>query len=221
MSSDRAVTLADYTAAFETWATVAPLGAEERVLLASALAVLPTFLRGDDVRPVAVYCAAFDAYLSGRADRSDPAGAYCGTLRTRISKSCLLDRLLYVGEPLSATPCPLHKGKWSGLHTTHCPHGCDMACGCTSGWIPTPALLAEAAEAQAARVPAVAQKLVTIFAKRLPAGAVVGEGAGEVVVYVPARAKLKAAALPGMIEGVPVRVVRVRKLLPAAKGGAS
>ena len=123
MSADRTVTLATYAAAFETWATVAPLAAEERELLSAALGVLPAFLRGDDLRPIDAYCAAFDAYLSGRADRDDPVGAYCGTLRTRIRKSCLLDRLLYAGEPLSATPCPLHKGRWSGLHPTLCPHG--------------------------------------------------------------------------------------------------
>jgi hypothetical protein len=33
-----------------------------------------------------------------------------------ISKSCLLDRMLYGGEKPSQTPCPVHKGRWSGIH---------------------------------------------------------------------------------------------------------
>ena len=33
-----------------------------------------------------------------------------------ISKSCLLSRTLYGNENPSETPCPVHKGKWSGIH---------------------------------------------------------------------------------------------------------
>lgn len=33
-----------------------------------------------------------------------------------IHKSCLLDRMLYGGEAPSQTPCPVHEGRWSGLH---------------------------------------------------------------------------------------------------------
>lgn len=33
-----------------------------------------------------------------------------------ISKSCLLDRMVYGGERPSKTPCPVHKGVWSGCH---------------------------------------------------------------------------------------------------------
>lgn len=37
-------------------------------------------------------------------------------IRLAISKSCLLDRTMYCGEKPSQTPCPVHKGKWSGCH---------------------------------------------------------------------------------------------------------
>jgi hypothetical protein len=34
----------------------------------------------------------------------------------QIIKSCLLDRMLNGDEKPSATPCPVHKGRWSGIH---------------------------------------------------------------------------------------------------------
>lgn len=49
----------------------------------------------------------------------------------QISKSALLDRLLYVGEPLRTKKCPTHKGTWSGLFGD-CEHGCEL-----TGWLPT------------------------------------------------------------------------------------
>lgn len=74
-----------------------------------------------------------------------------------ISKSCLLSRTLYGGESPSQTPCPVHKGRWSGIHigwpNTHWHDGTPMketamcrewydagcrcfqhGCGCTTGW---------------------------------------------------------------------------------------
>jgi hypothetical protein len=74
-----------------------------------------------------------------------------------ISKSCLLSRTLYGGENPSKTPCPVHKGKWSGIHIgwpeTHWADGSPVkestvcrqwydagcrcfqhGCGCTTGW---------------------------------------------------------------------------------------
>jgi hypothetical protein len=52
-----------------------------------------------------------------------------------ISKSCLLDRMLYGGEPLRVTMCPDHKGTWQGIdwHGDACKHGCGL-----TGWIPAP-----------------------------------------------------------------------------------
>lgn len=81
----------------------------------------------------------------------------------QITKSCLLDRMIYGKEQPSQTPCPVHKGKWSGIHfiwpgsvwhnidgTTRpatpdkmvqewYDQGCRCAyhkCGCTTGWQP-------------------------------------------------------------------------------------
>lgn len=80
-------------------------------------------------------------------------------VRLAISKSCLLSRTLYGNEKPSQTPCPVHKGKWSGLHigwpnatwndgtpvseSAQCrawyDAGCrcfQHGCGCTTGWQP-------------------------------------------------------------------------------------
>lgn len=80
-------------------------------------------------------------------------------VRFAISKSCLLDRALYKGEKPSNTPCPVHKGRWSGCHfgwpgakdidgkpVKEDPQlrewydkGCrcfQHGCGCTTGWQP-------------------------------------------------------------------------------------
>lgn len=78
-----------------------------------------------------------------------------------ISKSCLLDRMLYAGEGISKIPCPVHKGQWSGIHigwpnefwidrqgnktpveeSVMCRQWYDAGCrcykhkcGCTTGW---------------------------------------------------------------------------------------
>lgn len=54
-----------------------------------------------------------------------------------ITKSALLDRLLYRGESLRSRMCPKHKGKWSGIEwgpENACPHGCQL-----TGWLPEPA----------------------------------------------------------------------------------
>ena len=50
-----------------------------------------------------------------------------------IGKSNALWRLFYAGEDLRKTPCPVHKGRWSGC-------GQDPGCGCWSygnitGWL--------------------------------------------------------------------------------------
>ena len=37
-------------------------------------------------------------------------------LELAITKSCLLDRMIYGGEKPSQTPCPVHKGQWMGIH---------------------------------------------------------------------------------------------------------
>lgn len=60
-----------------------------------------------------------------------------------ISKSSLLDRLLYGRETFRTEKCPIHKGKWSGIEFTPsedgrikgnvCPHQCHL-----TGWIQHP-----------------------------------------------------------------------------------
>jgi hypothetical protein len=56
----------------------------------------------------------------------------------QIDKSNLLWRLLYAGEQVRSTPCPVHKGKWSGCGPD--PRWTDSRCGCWSygnvtGWM--------------------------------------------------------------------------------------
>jgi hypothetical protein len=109
------------------------------------------------VRPVDQYCDAFYSWASvtGRMEINDSFRQ----VELAIRKSCLLDRLVYCGEKLSKTPCPVHKGKWSGCHfgwpgkkwsngtlvkvekmlqDWH-DQGCRCylhGCGCTTGWQP-------------------------------------------------------------------------------------
>ncbi len=52
-----------------------------------------------------------------------------------ISKSNLLHRLLYMGEPLRSKPCPEHKGTWSGCAWENLPCGCQSGANVT-GWLP-------------------------------------------------------------------------------------
>ena len=53
---------------------------------------------------------------------------------TAIRKSNLLFRMLFLGEPLRTTPCPTHKGKWSGCKELGT---CDCQCGWdVTGWLP-------------------------------------------------------------------------------------
>lgn len=56
----------------------------------------------------------------------------------QIRKSCLLDRLIYGGQALRETPCPVHKGRWSGCAWPVDPKD---ACACidgsnVTGWLP-------------------------------------------------------------------------------------
>lgn len=54
----------------------------------------------------------------------------------QITKSSLLNRLLYCGEKLRTQMCPEHKGMWSGLEwgpSNACPHRCQL-----TGWIQEP-----------------------------------------------------------------------------------
>jgi hypothetical protein len=116
-------------------------------------------------------CAALRAWAQLRAEsgsRNGPDGfrEAWRTVDLAISKSCLLDRMLNVGVMPSATPCPVHEGKWSGCHwgwpgavkvgirngerceepaevSPMCQEWYDAGCrcfmhgcGCTTGWNP-------------------------------------------------------------------------------------
>lgn len=57
---------------------------------------------------------------------------------SQITRSNLLARLLYDGEPLRERPCPVHKGKWSGCTwPTKSEDCCSCMSGCNvTGWLP-------------------------------------------------------------------------------------
>ena len=58
-------------------------------------------------------------------------------VRLAIAKSCLLDRLIYGGEKLRGTMCPIHMGHWSGCNLTG--EACDCAHdSCITGWLQNP-----------------------------------------------------------------------------------
>lgn len=112
-------------------------------------------------------CDAIDAWAAlmskskdiiGTADSSEFERAW-RMVRLNIAKSCLLDRMLNGGEKPSKTPCPVHQGRWSGIHlgwpgqtwSSVAPiqtdpmlvewreAGCrcnQHRCGCTTGWQP-------------------------------------------------------------------------------------
>lgn len=104
---------------------------------------------GDVYRPIrwvcdrlAIYCRALrDGGEDGPfgPDEAEALRQYGERIVFIASKSNLLGRLLYDGEPLRTEPCPVHKGRWSG-----CPfpgdaeHDCEcMHYGNLTGWLPS------------------------------------------------------------------------------------
>lgn len=112
-----------------------------------------------------IFCGVLDDWSARRIDaeraRGDgnPFEQAWREVRLQISKSCLLDRVLCNGEEPSQTPCPVHQGRWSGIHigwpgqrwssgravteSAQCREwfdaGCRCflhSCGCTTGWQP-------------------------------------------------------------------------------------
>lgn len=132
----RAVPVLEYTAAFTTWATVIKLDNALQEILNDSLLHLQTQFPDTEAREIPVYCEAFEQYLQGAARVSDDRKSPHGSLRMLIVKSCLLSRLVYLGEGVRTVPCPKHGGTWSGLSPHRCPHGCDQGCGCLTGWLP-------------------------------------------------------------------------------------
>lgn len=156
-SHDRTLTPAEYVAAFATWRAVGGANTPRRVVVDGTLratiddlvaggcaAVLLAFPDGTARTPDA-YCSVFAAFLGERPEEDAEA---VRALDLAVRKSCLLSRLIYVGEPLRTRKCPRHEGRWSGIpwpgaKCTHgpdckCASGCECIapCGCATGWLP-------------------------------------------------------------------------------------
>jgi hypothetical protein len=54
-----------------------------------------------------------------------------------VRKSCLLERLIYAGEPLRTEMCPQHTGKWGGCVVERLECGCQFGSNVT-GWLKPP-----------------------------------------------------------------------------------
>lgn len=64
-------------------------------------------------------CAAIEAWAEIRLAQDtgrEFRDAWLTAYHLGVKKSCLLDRMVYKGEGLSRTPCPVHEGRWSGIH---------------------------------------------------------------------------------------------------------
>ena len=126
MSEDnRRITRGEYARTFEVWGAVSGLTDEEQAEFAKALAAFRALPDDGAPHPVDDLCR-----------EATPLLANARRLGLSIRKSCLLHRLVYLGEPLRTKKCPEHKGVWSGLAPVPCPHGCDTTCGCRTGWLP-------------------------------------------------------------------------------------
>jgi hypothetical protein len=115
-----------YCWALETWAALSRDDQEagrDTTRVREVCAHLRETMPG--VRPIKALCEAF------RARVDDDHEAQC--LLRDIAKSCLLYRLIYAGEELRTTPCPKHKGRWSGWSFDPC--ACSFGPNLT-GWLP-------------------------------------------------------------------------------------
>lgn len=126
------ITLDRYLSCFRMWADVnSHLATEDKKILLESIEKMETSHLKDGVgRSPDVYCNEFSKVLRD-------TGGY-GNLIFAISKSCLLLRLIYEGEAIPRTRrCPKHNGRWAGIgFRNRCPHGCDLACGQMTGWLP-------------------------------------------------------------------------------------
>lgn len=104
-------------------------------------------LEGEPVLAASEYCNAFRAWaeaIAARIEREPDAEEAERWRRCKraldelplyILKSNLLARLIYCGEEVRTTPCPAHKGHWSGCVWEDLPCGC-VAHGNVTGWLP-------------------------------------------------------------------------------------
>lgn len=104
---------------------------------------------GERVAPVSSVCKAIGHYVTaitadgagspwGNGDGTDPITDWLRTngrmVLTFATKSNLLYRLIYLGQPLRTKKCPKHDGHWSGCDfqgTCECQVGTDV-----TGWLP-------------------------------------------------------------------------------------
>jgi len=119
------IDVGDYRDAFETWLHVSGASLKACQALLDALAVLPA----TGVYPIPVLCEQLYAY------RKDNGSDLLWDVSRDVTKSCLLDRLIYGKEKLRTVPCPVHQGKWSGCSFDHppceyCYYGSNV-----TGWV--------------------------------------------------------------------------------------
>jgi hypothetical protein len=106
---------------------------------------------GIPVMPVTFFCDALKTWAKLASDpppqpdlREDETkkrrefGEQVSNVFIQIMKSNLLYRMLYDGEKPRETPCPVHKGRWSGCalpEDTECKGAC-MSGSNVTGWLP-------------------------------------------------------------------------------------
>jgi hypothetical protein len=84
------------------------------------------------------FCKAYDVWLKCCVEGWGYDSAQVRAIRDvrlLITKSSLLNRLVYCGETLRTEKCPKHKGRWSGIPSP----GNECECGLT-GWLPVRSL---------------------------------------------------------------------------------
>lgn len=93
---------------------------------------------GERVAPVSRYCEALRSWAE--VYRTYDARVYQAArlIKAALHKSNLAARLVYGGEVPRKTPCPVHKGRWSGCVW---PDKSEDRCACMSGcnitgWLP-------------------------------------------------------------------------------------
>lgn len=84
------------------------------------------------VLPLPRFCAAMRTWFRAVQARGEaPYAKMLDEINIDISKSNLLDRLLYAGEELRTRECPVHQGRWNGqAMLLGCDHDCDG-----TGWL--------------------------------------------------------------------------------------
>lgn len=121
------IEVGEYVDALRTWAFVHPrLGDDARAALEAGCAYLEATF--DGVMAIDRLCRKLTRWSL------DHDGPIMHELRLEISRSSLLGRLIYVGEPLRMQRCPIHDGRWAGRFE-RCPAGCNFETQIT-GWLP-------------------------------------------------------------------------------------